>query len=103
MWGGGAGELVAPDGRAVELARRKRRLALEGLAVYVASLATMIAAIPASEAAPGRAREPLFWGLLGSGLVGVGFSISLAERGDAALADAINVYNDDVDAAGAKP
>jgi hypothetical protein len=103
MLGGGAVDLVAPNVRAAEFAGRKRSLAFKGLALYAVSLATMIAAIPASQAAPGRAREPVFWGLLGSGVVGVGFSIYVGERGDAALADAINVYNDDVEAAGAKP
>ena len=67
-----------------------------GLAVYLVGLATMLASPFIGAAVPDRAQTPTLYGVLG---LGAGISIvgaALAFKGEAALIDAVNVYNDDV-------
>jgi hypothetical protein len=98
--GGGSEELVAGNPRALEYARRKQSLARRGLAVYGLGLLTMIAgSIGASLAVPEKARTPIFFGVLGAGAVLSGLGIYWDIQSNAALLDAVNVYNDDLYAA----
>jgi hypothetical protein len=98
--GGGAEELVAGNPRALEYARRKQSLSRRGLLVYGLGLVTMIAgSIGASLAAPKEARTPVFFGVLGGGAVVSSLGFYWDIESNAALLDAVNVYNDDVDAA----
>ena len=89
--------LVNGDPRALEYVGRYKHLNHVGLPVYLVGLATMLVAPFALAAAvPERAQTPAVWGALGLGL---GISISgmaLTFKGNAALVDAVNVYNDDV-------
>jgi hypothetical protein len=96
MFGGGAETLVGGDPRALEYARRYEHLNNVGLAVYVAGLATMIASPFVAAAVPERGRTPTFYGVfgLGAGITLVG--VDLIFKGEAALIDAVNVYNDDL-------
>jgi hypothetical protein len=96
MFGGAAESLVGGDPRALEYVRRYKRLNDLGLAVYLVGLATMIASPFVGAAVPERARTPTLYGVLG---LGAGISIvggALTFQGDAALIDAVNVYNDDL-------
>ena len=96
MFGGGAESLVGGDPRALEYARRYQHLNRVGLAVYLVGFATMIASPFAATALPDRAQTPTLYGVLG---LGAGISIvgmALTFKGEAALIDAVNVYNDDV-------
>lgn len=102
MFGDTAESLVTGNARAVEYARRYKHLNHVGLAVYLVGLATMIASPIVAQSVPESADAPIAWGGLG---LGAGISILgmiLTFKGDAALIDAVNVYNDGVaEAAGA--
>jgi hypothetical protein len=96
MFGGGAESLVGGDPRALEYVRRYKHLDHVGLAVYLVGLATMLASPFIGAAVPDRAQTPTLYGVLG---LGAGISIvgaALTFKGEAALIDAVNVYNDDV-------
>jgi hypothetical protein len=102
--GGGAEELVAGNTRAIEYARRKQSLALRGWLVYGLGLATIIAGpIAATAATSDKVRTPLVFSALGVGAGLATLGITWEIQGNAALLDAVNVYNDDVDASRAAP
>lgn len=96
MLGGGAEALVAGDPRALEYARRCKHLDNVGLAAYVVGLATMIASPFVAAAVSERARTPTFYGAFGLGAGITLAGVALMFEGEAALIDAVNVYNDDV-------
>jgi hypothetical protein len=100
MFGGSAESLVSGDAHAVDYARRYKHLNHVGLPFYLVGIATMLVApFVLAPAAPEGARTPVAFGVIGLGagisLVGMTFIF----KGDAALVDAVNVYNDDVAAA----
>ena len=55
------------------------------------------AAVSTSVASPAK-RDAVLWGSFGGGLAVTAMGVGLMLEGKAALVDAINVYNDDVDA-----
>jgi hypothetical protein len=96
MFGDRAEALVTGNARAVEYARRYKHLNHVGLAAYLVGLATMIASPIVAQSVPESADAPIGWGGLG---LGAGISIvgmALMFKGQAALIDAVNVYNDGV-------
>jgi hypothetical protein len=96
--GGGAEELVAGNAPAVEFARRERSLARRGLLVYGLGLAGIFLSPFAAAAMPEKAKPATFFGVLGLGL-GIGAVGAYWHlESYAALRDAINVYNDGIDA-----
>ena len=96
MFGGGAEALVGGDPRALDYARRYQHLNNVGLAVYVAGLAMMIASPFVAAAVSERARTPTFYGAFGLGAGITLAGVALFFEGEAALIDAVNVYNDDL-------
>jgi hypothetical protein len=98
MLGGGAAEVVAGDPRALEYAERKRSLARTGWLAYGLGLLTLVAGSIGAAALPEGVRTPVFvsaWGLgVGACTLGIYWDI----KGNAAMRDAVNVYNDDLDA-----
>jgi hypothetical protein len=97
MSGGSAESLVSGDTRALEYARRYKHLNHLGLPLYLVGLATMVAA-PFLLASVGQegAQRPAAIGAIGLGAGITLGGIALMLKGDAALVDAVNVYNDDV-------
>ena len=99
LFGGGADALVAGDARALEQVRREQHLLRVGWSVYALGILTMVVGGAVGvTAAPQRARTPALLGAVGAGAVVTGFGIKWIFDGQAALLDAVNVYNDDVDA-----
>jgi hypothetical protein len=100
LMGGGADALVAGDARALEHVARHQHLVREGTFFYALGLAGMIVGAVASGqvASPAR-RDTVLWGSFGAGAAITAAGIYMMLEGKAALVDAINVYNDDVDAA----
>ena len=96
MFGGGGESLVGGDPRALEYVRRYKHLNDVGLAVYLVGLATMLASPFVGAAVPDRAQTPTVYGVLGLGAAISIVGMALTFKGDAALIDAVNVYNDDV-------
>ena len=96
MFGGGAEALVAGDPRALEYARRYKHFNNVGLAVYVVGLATMIASPFVAAAVSERARTTTFYGAFGLGAGVTIAGVAFIFEGEAALIDAVNVYNDDL-------
>jgi hypothetical protein len=92
--GGGAEALVSGDSRAVEYARRCKHINDAGVAVYLVGLATMIASPFVAAAVPDRAQTPTVYGVLGLGAGITLAGMALMFKGQAALIDAVNVYND---------
>jgi hypothetical protein len=97
--GGGSDALVNHHPPALEHVHRQERLLRWGWAVIGLGLVTMVAgSMAADRIAPAEARPaaPLGAVGLGAAISVVGFVLEL--KGQAALIDAINVYNDDIDA-----
>jgi hypothetical protein len=97
MFGGTAESLVNGNVRALEHARRYKHLNHVGLPIYLVGLATMLV-LPfvLTPAVPEGARAATAWSAIGLGL---GLSMAggaIMIKGNAALIDAVNVYNDDV-------
>jgi hypothetical protein len=94
-----AEDLVAADPRALEYARRYEHLKRIGVPIYVVGiLGMLIAPVAASEAAPQEAKWPAALGAFG---LGIGVALTgavLWQKGDVALVDAVNTYNDGVEA-----
>jgi hypothetical protein len=98
--GGGADELVAGNPRALEHVRREQSLARRGMLVYGLGLASIIfGSIAAAAVAPDRAKAPAAFGAIGLGAGLSTLGIYWGIESNAALLDAINVYNDDLEAA----
>jgi hypothetical protein len=98
-FGGGAEALVVGDARALESIRRQQHLMRVGWSVYALGVLTMVVGGAVGvTAAPQRAKAPALLGALGAGAVVTGFGIKWILDGQAALVDAVNIYNDDVDA-----
>lgn len=97
MFGGGAESLVGGDTRALEYARRYKRLNQLGMAVYLVGLATMIVAPFALDSlVHGDGQKAAELGGLGAGAAITLGGMTLMFKGDAALIDAVNVYNEGV-------
>ena len=102
MFGDSAESLVSGNPGALEHARRYKHLNHVGLPIYLVGLATMLASPFVAAAVPERAQTPTVFGVLGLGAAISLVSIALMFKGNAALVDAVNVYNDDLaDPAGA--
>jgi hypothetical protein len=99
LFGGGAEALVAGDARALESVRRQQHLLRVGWSVYALGVLTMIVGGAVGvTAAPERAKAPALIGALGAGAVVAGFGFKWLFDAQGALVDAVNIYNDDVDA-----
>jgi hypothetical protein len=101
--GGESEALVNDDPRALPYVERERHWLNLGVPLYVVSLATMLASPFVGAAMPKAARWPVGGALFGLGVGGSIASVGLLEKGNAALVDAINVYNDDIDVAPRTP
>jgi hypothetical protein len=104
LLGGGAERLVSGDARALEHARRAQHQMRLGWGLYGAGFASLFVGAAAAGAWPhDRLKEGTAFGVMGLGaavsLVGVWFTM----KGGASLVDAINVYNDDLDARAVPP
>ena len=104
LLGGGAERLVAGDARALEHARRAQHEMRLGWTLYGVGWASLlVGAVAAGAWSHDRLKEGAAFGVMGLGagvsLVGVWFTM----KGGASLVDAINVYNDDLDARAVPP
>jgi hypothetical protein len=90
-FGGDLEPLVAGHPESARLARRARRQLQVGVPLYVLGLAGIVASLAAVS---GNAR----WPLVGAGAAGAGTGLSLIGAGFTNGVDAVNVYNDSVNA-----
>ena len=96
MFGDSTESLVSGNPRALEYARRYKNLNHIGLPIYLVGLAAMLASPFVAAAVPERAQTATAFGGLGLGFGISLVGIALMFKGDAALVDAVNVYNDDL-------
>jgi hypothetical protein len=92
--------LVAGNPRAVEHARQGNRLSHRGWGVYLLGLLTAVAGPVVGAAMPQeQAERPVTFGVIGLGAGLAYLGIYWQTKGNVALLDAVNVYNDDLEAA----
>jgi hypothetical protein len=99
-WGGRADALVGGDARAAAEVRRHQRLSRDGSLIYALGLAAMIVGpVAAASQVSASLKEPVGFGTFGIGIGFMMMGIYVMTEGQVALLDAINIYNDDADAA----